>query len=163
MGVCCIVFDIDGMLFEFFMNFLNRLNGRWFLEIVDIHVGNFNMKLTGRWFPQWESISNIYITKIVVLVSEPVCGRSRATELPCFRVKGLGKMICGAVNRIFAYYRSLNCSQIIKKQRQKCLTSDNNNSTIADLPKKRSKDTNVRFIGFNSKIIVTNNYWCSYY
>ena len=56
----------------------------------DIHVGNFNMKLTGRWFPQivdykgqWESISNIYITKIVVLVSEPVRGRSRATELPC--------------------------------------------------------------------------------
>ena len=45
------------------------------------------MKLTGRWFPQivqWESISNIYITKIVVLVSEPVRGRSRATELPCF-------------------------------------------------------------------------------
>ena len=25
------------------------LNGRWFLQIVDIHVGNFNMKLTGRW------------------------------------------------------------------------------------------------------------------
>ena len=23
MGVCCIVFDIDGMLFEFCMNFLN--------------------------------------------------------------------------------------------------------------------------------------------
>ena len=23
MGVCCIVFDIDGMLFEFFMSFLN--------------------------------------------------------------------------------------------------------------------------------------------
>ena len=23
MGVCCIVFDIDGMLFEFIMNFLN--------------------------------------------------------------------------------------------------------------------------------------------
>ena len=23
MGVCCIVFDIDGMLFEFLMNFLN--------------------------------------------------------------------------------------------------------------------------------------------
>ena len=63
------------------------LNGRWFLKIVDIHVGNFYMKLTGRWFPQivqWESISNIYITKIVVLVSEPVHGRSRATELPCY-------------------------------------------------------------------------------
>ena len=23
MGVCCIVFDIDGMLFDFFMNFLD--------------------------------------------------------------------------------------------------------------------------------------------
>ena len=60
-----------------------RLNGRWFLQIVDIHVGNFIMKLTGRWFPRRESISNIYITKIVELVSEPVRGRSRATELPC--------------------------------------------------------------------------------
>ena len=28
------------------------LNGRWFLQIVDIHVGNFYRKLTGRWFPQ---------------------------------------------------------------------------------------------------------------
>ena len=26
MRVCCIVFDIDGMLFEFFMNFLNIEN-----------------------------------------------------------------------------------------------------------------------------------------
>ena len=26
--------------------------GRWFLQIIYIHVGNFNMKLTGRWFPQ---------------------------------------------------------------------------------------------------------------
>ena len=26
MGVCCIVFDIDGMLFEFCMNFLNFQN-----------------------------------------------------------------------------------------------------------------------------------------
>ena len=23
MGVCCVVFDIDGMLLDFFMNFLN--------------------------------------------------------------------------------------------------------------------------------------------
>ena len=23
MGVCCVVFDIDGLLFEFFINFLN--------------------------------------------------------------------------------------------------------------------------------------------
>ena len=65
--------------------------GRWFLQIVDIHVGNFNMKLTGRWFPQIVDMDSgnlypiyIYITKIVVLVFEPVHGRSRATELPCF-------------------------------------------------------------------------------
>ena len=48
------------------------------------------MKLTGRWFPQIVDRDSgnlypiyIYITKIVVLVSEPVRGRSRATELPC--------------------------------------------------------------------------------
>ena len=28
------------------------LNGRWFLQIVDIHAGNFDMKSTGRCFPQ---------------------------------------------------------------------------------------------------------------
>ena len=31
-------------------------------------------------------IQYIYITKIVVLVSEPVRGRSRATELPCCEI-----------------------------------------------------------------------------
>ena len=45
MGVCCMVFDIERMLFEFFMNFLNIesvpslamcLNGRWFIQIVDM-------------------------------------------------------------------------------------------------------------------------------
>ena len=51
------------------------------------------MKLTGRWFPQIVDrdsgiIYPIYITKIVVLVFEPVRGRSRATELPCFDVCG---------------------------------------------------------------------------
>ena len=35
---------------------------------------------------QWESISNIYRkTTIVLLASEPVGGRSRATELPCYK------------------------------------------------------------------------------
>ena len=50
------------------------------------------MKLTGTWFPQIVDMDSgnlypiyIYITKIVVLVFEPVCGRSRATELPCFK------------------------------------------------------------------------------
>ena len=49
------------------------------------------MKLSGRWFPQIVDSGNlypiyicIYIYKIVVLASEPVGGRSRATELPCF-------------------------------------------------------------------------------
>ena len=48
------------------------------------------MKLTGRWFPQIVDRDSgnlypiyIYRTQIVVLVSEPVRGRSRATELPC--------------------------------------------------------------------------------
>ena len=36
MGVCCVVFDIDGMLFNFFI----WLNGRWFLQIVDRDSGN---------------------------------------------------------------------------------------------------------------------------
>ena len=58
-------------------------------QIVDIHVGNFNMKLTLRWFPQIVdrdsgNLYPIYIKKIVVLASEPVGGRSRATELPCY-------------------------------------------------------------------------------
>ena len=46
-------------------------------------ISNISRKKSGS-TKQWESISNIYITKLVVLVSEPVCGRSRATELPCF-------------------------------------------------------------------------------
>ena len=47
------------------------------------------MKLTGRWFPQIVDRDSgnlypiyIYKTKIVLLASEPVGGRSRATELP---------------------------------------------------------------------------------
>ena len=61
------------------------LNGRWFLQIVDGDSWNL--------YPLYP------ITKIVVLVSEPVRGRSRATELPCcnvffltfwvFRVRGV--------------------------------------------------------------------------
>ena len=45
------------------------------------------MKLSGRWFPQIVDSGNlypIYIYTIVVLASEPVGGRSRAIELPCF-------------------------------------------------------------------------------
>ena len=39
--------NIEKCPFTYWLN-----GGRWFLQIVDIHVGNFNMKLTGRWFPQ---------------------------------------------------------------------------------------------------------------
>ena len=39
------------------------------------------MKLTETWFPQIVDMDSG--TKIVVLVFEPVRGRSRATELPC--------------------------------------------------------------------------------
>ena len=41
-------------------------------------------------------IQYIYITKIVVLVSEPVRGRSRVTELPCFLCGSslIGMILC---------------------------------------------------------------------
>ena len=68
------------------------LYGRWFLQKVDI--GNLNMKLNGRWFPQIVdrdsgNLYPIYIYKKLVLASEPVGGRSRATELPCFIVNDM--------------------------------------------------------------------------
>ena len=54
------------------------------------------MKLNGRWFPQIVDhvdgdSGNLYPihTKIVVLASEPVGGRSRATELPCLLIFSL--------------------------------------------------------------------------
>ena len=56
MGVCCIVFDIDGMLFEFFMNFLNiekKKNLRFFFS--KFHV-----------FFTFHAISNIKKKKIDV-------------------------------------------------------------------------------------------------
>ena len=49
-----------------------KLNGMWFPQIVDRDSRNI--------YP----IPGIYITKIVVLASEPVGGRSQATEFPCF-------------------------------------------------------------------------------
>ena len=49
-----------------------KLNGRWFPQIVDRDSGNL--------YPIYIYIYNI----IVVLASEPVGGRSRATELPCY-------------------------------------------------------------------------------
>ena len=39
MGVCCIVFDIDGMLFEFFMNFLNIEKNK--LNFFFFNISNF--------------------------------------------------------------------------------------------------------------------------
>ena len=53
------------------------------------YIGNFIMKLSGRWFPQIVDIGTVgiyiqYIYKTnVVLASELVGGRSRVTELPC--------------------------------------------------------------------------------
>ena len=43
------------------------------------------MKLNGSWFPQIldRDSGNLYPIN-VVLASEPVGGRSRATELPCY-------------------------------------------------------------------------------
>ena len=53
MGVCCIVFDIDGMLFEFFMNFLNIEKKNTFLFFSIFHV-----------FFAFHAISNIKKNKI---------------------------------------------------------------------------------------------------
>ena len=36
MGVCCIVFDIDGMLFEFVMNFLNIEKNKIYFSIFQV-------------------------------------------------------------------------------------------------------------------------------
>ena len=47
-------------------------------QIIDIQV---NSKVVS---PDSRRTVGIYKTKIVVLASEPVGGRSRATELPCF-------------------------------------------------------------------------------
>ena len=52
MGVCCIIFDIDGMLFEFFMNFLNIEKNLRFLFSI-FHV-----------FFAFHAISNIKKNKI---------------------------------------------------------------------------------------------------
>ena len=80
------------MFYHFFGNiekypFTYWLNGRWFLQIVDIRNFNMKWKVVSPHSRQWESISDIYINKIVVLASEPVGGRSRATELPCLSMR----------------------------------------------------------------------------
>ena len=62
--------DLFPTFLEFFGGNIDKcpfpywLNGRWFIQIVDI--GNFNMKLNGR-----------------IVDRDSVGGRSRATELPC--------------------------------------------------------------------------------
>ena len=56
MGVCCIVFDIDGMLFEFFINFLNIEKNK----IIIFFSSKFHV------FFAFHAISNIYKNKIGV-------------------------------------------------------------------------------------------------
>ena len=48
MGVCCIVFDIDGMLFEFVMNFLSIEKKNLWIFFSKFHV-----------FFEFHAISNI--------------------------------------------------------------------------------------------------------
>ena len=40
MGVCCVVFEIDGMLFEFFLNFWN-IEKFFFLRILFLNISSF--------------------------------------------------------------------------------------------------------------------------
>ena len=62
MGVCCIVFDIDGMLFEFFMNFLNIEKNK----ILRIFFSKFHVFFT------FHAISNI--KKKINLVEKKIRG-----------------------------------------------------------------------------------------
>ena len=55
MGVCCIVFDIDGMLFEFFMNFINIKKKK----ITNLFSSKFHV------FFAFHAISNVQ-TKLVL-------------------------------------------------------------------------------------------------
>ena len=52
MGVCCIVFDIDGMLFECFMNFLNiekKILQFLFQNFMFLHVSCHFQHLNKNW------------------------------------------------------------------------------------------------------------------
>ena len=86
MGVCCIVFYIDGMLFEFFMNFLNIEKNK-ILRIIffkfhvffafyaisnililqKIEILKSAPSLTVYMGGQWESISNIVLYSLVLI------------------------------------------------------------------------------------------------
>ena len=89
-SLCFFMLDLFPTLLELLWKYLKvplhlLVKWEWFLQIVDIG------KLNGMWFPQIVDGDSrdlypiyIYIQKIVVLASEPVGGRSRATELPCF-------------------------------------------------------------------------------
>ena len=63
MGVCCIVFDIDGMLFEFFMNFLNIEKNK----ILRILFSKFHVFFT------FHAISNIK-KKIIIWCTKKIRG-----------------------------------------------------------------------------------------
>ena len=77
-GVCCIVFYIDGMLFEFFMNFFVK---KIYLEFVFVsfHVF-FGFYAISNIFSQFSERGGGGGYKIffMVLASKPVGGRSRA-------------------------------------------------------------------------------------
>ena len=69
-------------------------------------------------WPQHLSIVNLRLFPCETLVQDDMwCGQSHFLST--------GDIIAAIL--LWWYYRSLNCSQINKKQRQECLTSDNNN------------------------------------
>ena len=56
MGVCCIVFDIDGMLFEFFMNFFNiekfkkKISSKFHVFFAFHAISNIKKKIVSKIF-----------------------------------------------------------------------------------------------------------------
>ena len=55
MGVCCIVFDIDGMLFEFFMNFFNIEK----YKILNFFFSNFMFSSRFMLFPTFKKKNDV--------------------------------------------------------------------------------------------------------
>ena len=85
------------------------------------------MKLTGRWFPQivqWESISNIYITKIVVLVSEPVRGDLGRPSCLVFHILGLNLTISYQIVSLFDMYMHMGERIVGKQDRPSLIIED---------------------------------------
>ena len=94
------------------------LNGRWFLQIVDIHVGNFNMKLTGRWFPQIVdrdsgNLYPIYIYNKNCGVSFGTCSREISGDRVALLEYRIALVFDGLADNLLAINQSFRTSRSV--------------------------------------------------